>query len=256
MSTPRVQKSLRFKPEHAAALDEMAERDGKSFQAVIDTMVEDSFAIIKTELKKQRQESAEQAEALRTTLQAEFEAQKDELSSENERLTAQIDELTEIEAEQTKTIKDLTKAVETLSRQTEELTNAHDEKSRTLDDLTTKYVNLRLTPEQMEALKALIEYRAQFTRSQEHDEFAETPEEFVYVYLSNGIAGRNWKPDEYDYSELFPTLEAHLERLGLEKSNETPDDEASDEAPEGQDESDDAENDDENDFEDEGPADE
>lgn len=41
----------------------------------------------------------------------------EELSLDNERLTAKIDELTEIEQGQSDTIKDLTKAVETLSGQ-------------------------------------------------------------------------------------------------------------------------------------------
>lgn len=253
MSNAKHQKSIRFKPEHYDAIEDIKNEEGLTFQAVIDRMMDDSFSIFEKKVEKLKQESAEQAEALRTTLQAEFQAQKEELSLENQRLTAKIDELTEIEEGQTNTIKDLTKAVETLSRQMEELTNAHDEKSRTLDDLTTKHVNLRLTPEQMEALKAYIEYRAEYARAQEYDEFAETPEELVYVYLSNEIAGRRLKPDEYDYKDLFPTLEAHLERLGLEKSNETPDDEATDESP---DDSDDEQTDDETDFEDEGPADE
>lgn len=213
-----VPTSIRLKPNTYQQIQRYADENGTPFTDAIHGILDDAIAFFEPKLKE-----------LKDAVMS-MQAQAQTNGAENEALKKSIDELTANEAEQTARLNEIIAA---LSGDVEALTNAHAEKDTALTDLRENCVNVRFTPEQMKALNELIEYRRQYSRARKDDENAQNPEQFVYVYLKDGIRGKNWKPDEYNYNEVFCPLDEHLQRLGLPKPDETPEKETVSETSDG-----------------------
>lgn len=189
MSNPKHQKSIRLKPEHYDAINDMMNEENLTFQAIIDRMLDDSFAIFEKKVEKLRQESAAQIEALQKSLEA-----------ENQRLTAKIDELTENEKAQTAALAELTEFFNLKTNELDDLTVKHEAATGTLENLKSNYLSIPFTEEQREVIQEVW----QIFQDNGTDEEWQTPVHLIFDAVV--YAFKEWDDVPYDkktISEIF-----------------------------------------------------
>lgn len=210
----KVHVNLYIPEDVKVSLENFAVEHNQKFSDVLTALVVQGSRAI-DEIKAHYANTNNGAASITTEQAAEIEQLKRTVEEQG---TAFEEQRTAFE-EQTAALNEL---IETLKGEKDALSVAHGEKEGALNHLSGNHLNVYFTARQQQVLQKVFEFRRNNEKATKKDEYAETAEQMVYVWVADILKnGDTRKPEGYNYKKIFPDLE-NRPRPAAAESEATP----------------------------------